>query len=179
MENKNELALKPPETKDEKEALEKYEQRNKSDYEFDIESQIRYLLSVTNNSKDNKYSETLSLDSNGEILNKNYETNNVGVSILHRIKGVNFDRKGLDKIIKDINNKNRNLKFTLNESDNTLTITVENLVKKHAFALWTTAGGTLMFEQPRRIVYVSDDGQYAFFDGTMTGIPTAELEITR
>ncbi len=43
---------------------------------------------------------------------------------------------------------------------------------------WESAG-TLMFEQPRRVVSVTPDEQFLFVEGSATGIPTKEITATQ
>lgn len=46
---------------------------------------------------------------------------------------------------------------------------------KNAFVQWVS-GGSEIFTEPRRVTGFSDDGKFAFVEGTKTGIPVSELE---
>jgi hypothetical protein len=46
---------------------------------------------------------------------------------------------------------------------------------KNAFVQWVS-GGSEMFKEPTRVKGFSEDGKFAFVEGTKTGIPVSELE---
>ena len=64
----------------------------------------------------------------------------------------------------------------MSESGETIILTVENKIKKNVFVQWIS-GGTKQWSEPKRIIHITEDGEYAFFDGSMTGIPVSQLEI--
>ena len=147
---------------------------NQERYSFtDIKTEGIFLSRSTRNG--NIYSEVITLGNDGDI-NKNSIMDNAGRTILERTKSFGIKREGLDRLIKNIEIKFKHLHFNLSETDNSLTLTVENQIKKGVFVNWVNQGSN-QWPEPRRVVHVSEDGQFAFFDGSMTGIPVDQLEL--
>ncbi len=177
MENFGEIQIRPPVTEKEKVDHEKrekrVEKRQEADYAGDVESAGAFLSQITR--EGNEYTETIPLKSDGEIDNSVF-MDNAGRTLLESARSVAITHDGLKKLIDGIKDKFKNLNFSLEQNERSLTLTVENKLKKNAFAHWIS-GGAQQWTEPKRIVHLSEDGQFAFFDGSMTGIPVAQLEI--
>ncbi len=177
MENFGEIQIRPPVTEKEEIAYEKRErkteERRESDWVRDVESAGSFLSRVTKDGV--PYSETIALDSEGNI-DRNTFMDNAGRTLLESAKSVDISKDGLEKLLDGIREKYKNLDLSLEQDENKIVLSVENKVKKGIFAQWTSQG-VQQWQEARRIVHVSDDGQYAFFDGSMTGVPVEQLEI--
>lgn len=49
-------------------------------------------------------------------------------------------------------------------------------IEKGTLVQWVNQG-VEQWSEPKRVVGISDDGEYSFFDGSMTGVPVSQLEI--
>jgi hypothetical protein len=153
--------------------LERRKEHEEKDEAFDVQSEGKFLSEVL--LKNNQYSETIPLNSTGEI-NVAAFMMNAGRNMMERTRN-SFDisKDGLNKLIGAIQEKFKNLRITLVEENNSIVINVESKIKKDTFVNWVS-GGANQWSEPKRVVHISDDGQYAFFDGSMTGIPMSQLE---
>ncbi len=177
MEGFGEIQIRPPVTEKEKKDSEKWEKRKQENSEknftSDVEGAGSYLSRILNNG--NNYSETMALNTDGEIDSTTF-MDNAGRTLLEGARSVDISREGLNKLIDGIKEKYKHLKFSVEENGNSLTLTVENEIKKNSFVHWVSQGAN-QWSAPKRVVHVSEDGQYAFFDGSMTGIPLSQLEV--
>jgi len=177
MENFGEIQLKPPTTEKDKELFTEREKRTKegigAGYTSDIEATGLYLLRILKDG--NKYSETIPINADGEINDRTF-MHNANRTLLEGAKSFRIDRKGLNKLIEGVEKKFKHLKFSLDESGNDITLTVENDIRKGVFVNWINQGAN-QWSGPRSIDRLSPDGQYAFFSGSMTGIPVNQLEL--
>ncbi len=115
------------------------------------------------------------INSDGEIERHTF-MDNANRNILEGAKSFDVSREGLNKLIEGVEKRFKHLRFEIDEADGEITLTVENLIKKGAFVNWINQGAN-QWSEPRQIVHISEDGKYAFFDGSMSGIPVSQLEL--
>lgn len=174
MEKINEIQIKPPVTEEEKNTAEKdrkIEKKQSEEYfDFKVESEGQHFSRVV--AKGKAYSETIRLNQEGEI-NKDSLSINSGRNIIER--SCDFDRGSLNRMIDAIRSKFKNLNLTLEETKEELVLTVENKIKKGISVNWISQGSKRWLE-PKAITNITEDGQYAFFNDSATGIPISQLE---
>jgi hypothetical protein len=177
MEKLNGIVLKGPEDENDRKDFFEIQDGVAKEIElktkFDIKNTGEFLSRVV--SRAGEYSEIIPLNQDGDI-NLEAVSNNSGRNILERASTVDLNRDGLNKLIEAVKSNYKNLIISLEESKDKLVLKVENKVKKGKFAKWVSQGVEQWLE-PKRIVHLSEEGDYAFFDGTMTGIPVSQLEI--
>jgi hypothetical protein len=171
------IQIKPPVTEREKREFSRYEREKNDKYEKEYSSDVAlfgsYLKDVLRNRE--KFSETLLLNPNGTFNLEQQLNGNRSVLLDTAIRMEN-SMDGFYKLLKDIKEKFPNLEFKIESVDSQISFEVSNKIKIGDFVQWVNRGVN-QFSEPKRIVHLSDDGQYGFFDGSMTGVPISELEV--
>ncbi len=154
--------------------LDKKNTRKEQRYVNDIESTGIFISEILKKNK--TYTETYKLNDKYEIDSGSIITENSGRNILEMVKSVDISIDGLGNLISDVVKKIPNIKFSVNIKDGYLTIDFENKIKEGIMVNWVSQD-TNQWDQPRKITNMSEDGQWAFVEGSSTGIPISQLEL--
>lgn len=174
MEKPKEIQTRPPENKSQEKEQRMRRENQEMSYEMDVEKVGHYLSAVLRNG--DTYKEEIPLNSDSEI-DKRFFMQTAGRNILEMARSINLDKQGLNSLVDSLKDKFGHLEFTLKETKESLILSVESKIKINNFVQWVSQGSN-QWKEPKRVIAISEDGLFAFVEGSGTGIPINQLEIS-
>ncbi len=168
------MPIIPIYTKDEQKRLDKISLEKDEKYVNDIESTGEFISNLLK--KNGVYTETYQLNDRNEIDKDSVIAENAGRNILEMIKTADISIDGLSALVSDITKRFPNIKFSAKVDEKNLILNFENKINKGAMVNWVSQD-TNQWDEPRKISGFSEDGEFAFVDGSNTGVPVSQLEL--
>jgi hypothetical protein len=166
------MPIVPVYTEDEQKRLDKKNVEKEEKYTSDVESTVEFISNILK--KDGVYTETYQLNDRNEIDRDTVITENAGRTILEMVKTVDISTEGLGNLAADIMKKDKNINLTATVEDGKLILKFENKFRVGVLVNWVSQD-TIMWDTPKKINRI--DGEYAFVEGSTTGVPVSQLEL--